>query len=114
MLRDLKAIISRLDGKWQQMALAAILVLAIVRGGMYASFLPPWGLIDEEQHVHYIQYLAQERALPVVGQTYLSPEIVDSLFATQRWTMFHWAASGLWPWSTSRCSQIHPGGLPAL
>jgi hypothetical protein len=73
------------------MTLLLILLLALVRGGMYASFLPPWGLIDEQQHVHYIQYVAENRALPVIGQLYLSPEIVESVFSTRRWEVFHWS-----------------------
>src|SRR5258707_13519757 len=70
--------------------LLMILVLALLRGGLYASYLPPWGLVDEEQHLHYVQYLAEHQAIPVVGQTYLSAEIIDSLFATHRWEIFHW------------------------
>ena len=70
--------------------LGLILVLAVVRGGLYASYMPPWGLVDEEQHFHYIQSLAEHEAIPVVGQTYLSADIVDSLFAAHRWEVFHW------------------------
>lgn len=62
-----------------------VLGLALVRGGLYASLLPPWGLIDEEQHLHYVQYLVEERAIPIVGQVYLSPQIVESIVATRRW-----------------------------
>lgn len=67
-----------------------LLILAALRGGLYASLLPPWGLIDEEQHFHYVQHLAEQRAIPVVGQTYLSPSLVDSIFAARRWEVFHW------------------------
>jgi 4-amino-4-deoxy-L-arabinose transferase-like glycosyltransferase len=67
-----------------------LLVLATLRGGLYASLLPPWGLIDEEQHFHYVQHLAEQRAIPVVGQTYLSPSLVDAIFAARRWEVFHW------------------------
>jgi len=68
----------------------AILFLALSHGGLYASSLPPWGLIDEQQHFHYVQHVAREQALPVAGDTYLSPEIIDSLFVTRRWETFHW------------------------
>jgi len=68
----------------------SLVLLAIFHGGLYASYLPPWGLIDEEQHVHYIQLLAEEQSLPVVGQTYLSSDIINSLFETRRWEVFHW------------------------
>ena len=70
--------------------LLMILGLALLRGGVYASYLPPWGLVDEEQHLDYIESLAVKGAIPVVGQTYLSPDIVASLFATRRWEVFHW------------------------
>ena len=68
----------------------SILLLALSHGVLYASVLPPWGLVDEEHHVHYIQHVAEHRATPVVGQTYLSSEIVESLFMTRRWEFFHW------------------------
>src|SRR3989304_130835 len=68
----------------------SILLLGLFHGGLYASFLPPWGLIDEEQHVHYIQSLAVHQEIPLVGKTYLSQDIVDSLFETRRWEVFHW------------------------
>jgi hypothetical protein len=71
-------------------ALSLLLLLAFLHGALYALFLPPWGLIDEAQHFHYIQYIAERQALPVGGDLYLSDEIVNSLFATHRWQTFHW------------------------
>lgn len=71
--------------------LSLLLCLAFLHGALYAVYLPPWGLIDEAQHFHYIQYIAEKQALPVMSeQLYLSDEIIDSLFATQRWQTFHW------------------------
>jgi Dolichyl-phosphate-mannose-protein mannosyltransferase len=67
-----------------------ILLLALMHGGLYASLMPPWGLIDEEQHLHYIQYVTEQQAIPHVGQTTLSPEIIESAFSTGRWEHFHW------------------------
>ncbi len=72
--------------------IAAILFLALLHGGFYASFLPPWGLIDEEHHLHYIQYLTETGSPPTAGQTYLSKEIIQSLFETKRWETFGWPA----------------------
>lgn len=80
-------IISNYD---QTLAIIAILFLALVRGTMYASFMPPWGLIDEQQHMHYIQHLAEYKAIPIVGQTFLSEEIINSIFQTRRHEAFHW------------------------
>ena len=73
-----------------KLAWLAILLLAACHSVLYASYLPPWGLIDEEQHVHYIQMLAEQHAIPIVGETFLSPEIINSLFETRRWEVFHW------------------------
>lgn len=73
-----------------RVALALLMVLAFLHGALYAAFLPPWGLIDEAQHLHYIQYIAEEQMLPVAGDLYLSEEIVASLFATRRWETFQW------------------------
>lgn len=73
-----------------RVALALLFILAFLHGTLYAIFLPPWGLIDEAQHLHYIQYIAEHQSLPVAGELYLSQEIVDSLFATHRWETFHW------------------------
>jgi hypothetical protein len=73
-----------------RVALPLLMLLAFFHGALYAAFLPPWGLIDEAQHLHYIQYIAEQQALPVAGEVYLSDEIVASLFATRRWETFHW------------------------
>ncbi len=67
-----------------------IVLLAFLHGLLYANLLPPWGLIDEAQHLHYIQHIAETGTLPIAGQTLLSQEIVDSLFATRHWAVFHW------------------------
>src|SRR5688572_7592509 len=73
-----------------RVALPLLMLVAFFHGALYAAFLPPWGLIDEAQHLHYIQYIAEAQRLPVAGDLYLSEEIVDSLFATRRWETFHW------------------------
>lgn len=78
--------------KQDRWLLASILALALLHGILYASLMPPWGLVDEEQHFHYVQHLVEERAIPVVGATMLSPEIIDSAFDTERWAHFGWPA----------------------
>jgi len=77
------------QGRW---LLASILALALLHGILYASLMPPWGLLDEEQHLHYVQHLVEERAIPTVGTTMLSAEIIDSAFDTERWAHFGWPA----------------------
>ena len=76
--------------RWHKLAGPTILLLAFFHGGLYASLLPPWSMIDETQHFHYIQHLAEQYATPVVGQTHISLEIVESLFETRHWETFHW------------------------
>lgn len=68
-----------------------IFCLALLHGLLYAAFTPPWGLIDEVQHFHYIKFISENGSLPVVGETLLSTDLVDSLFATQHWQTFHWS-----------------------
>lgn len=77
------------QGRW---LLASILALALLHGILYASLMPPWGLVDEEQHFHYVQHLVEERAIPEVGTTMLSSAIIDSAFDTERWAHFGWPA----------------------
>lgn len=66
-------------------ALIVPLLFSLAIGAAYAASLPSWDLVDEEQHVHYVQYLVEQHELPVVGTLALSPEIIASLFATDRW-----------------------------
>lgn len=65
-----------------------LLTLALLRGFSYANLLPPWAIIDEEQHLHYIQVLSEERRRPDLRNDYLSDEIITSLFDTHRWETF--------------------------
>jgi len=73
-----------------QYLLIAILLLGFARGMMYANLMPPWGILDEEQHFDYIKRLAEDHTKPIVGETYLSQEILDNLFEVRRWETFHW------------------------
>jgi len=66
----------------------ALLLLALLRGAAYANFMPPWGIIDEEQHVHYVQVLSEEGRRPNPNKDYLSSEIIASLYETKRWDTF--------------------------
>jgi len=67
-----------------------ILGLALIRGMVYASTLPPWGLNDEQQHFHYIQSIVETGSIPVVGRDYISNEIALSSYQTRRREVFHW------------------------
>lgn len=90
-LSILRSISPTLNSSSIQRNLYLLLCLAFLHGTLYAIYLPPWGLIDESQHFHYIQYIAENQSLPVMSnELYLSEEIIDSLFDTQRWQTFHW------------------------
>jgi hypothetical protein len=65
-------------------ALAAIVVVYLALGVLYATLTPPWQVPDEPAHYNYIRHLVEERRLPVLqqgdyDQAYLS-EIVDQKF----------------------------------
>ena len=64
--------------------------LALLHGVQYAALMPPWGLIDEAQHVDYIWHIAERGEFPTAGTTRLAPPVIDSLFATGHWFVFHW------------------------
>jgi hypothetical protein len=78
--------------RWNRLAWLSVMLVALLHGAIYAAFLPPWGMIDEPQHFHYIQYLAEHGSIPIAGETLLSADIVDSMFETQHWKAFHWQA----------------------
>ena len=65
-----------------------LITIALLRGAAYANLLPAWGIIDEEQHLHYVQHLAEENRFPVADETFLSDEIIRSLFEIDRWKIF--------------------------
>lgn len=75
-------------GRW---ALPLVLLLALLHGMQYAALMPPWGLIDEAQHVDYVWHIAERGEFPVAGTNSLSPALIDSLFATRHWSVFHWS-----------------------
>jgi 4-amino-4-deoxy-L-arabinose transferase-like glycosyltransferase len=98
-----------------RLVIVSVLLLALVHGGLYASFMPPWGLIDEEQHLHYVQYVTEQQAIPHVGQTTLSPEILESAFSTGRREHFHWPApASLDPKDWGLEGQSYEGYQPPL
>lgn len=92
-----------------------ILGLALIRGIIYASSLPPWGLNDEQQHFHYIQSICEAGSIPVVGKDYISMEIALSSYQTKRREVFHWPPyPSIYPqdWGVEGCS--YEGYQPPL
>src|SRR5436305_1373817 len=71
--------------------LALLTMLLWLHGLMYALWLPPWDLVDEEQHFDYITLVATQGRAPVVGQDYLSPGVVAAIIQTDRWSTYHWS-----------------------
>jgi len=57
---------------------------------MRAAFMPPWGLMDEPQHLHYVRELADSGRAPVAGADLLPQDLVDNMFAERRWELFRW------------------------
>lgn len=88
--------------------LVLILWLALlVEGAIFALAQPPWSPVDEAQHYHYVQSLAQARALPVMGQSFISAEAVGVATVTGRWG---WRPQGAaWP-----PAQVEPEGWTGL
>src|SRR5262245_9919382 len=82
-MRSLPNVFFKLD-RHQIMALGIIL-LAWLHVLIYALVMPPWGLLDESQHFHYIQVISEEHPLPVMWQDPLSPAVLDSIFAVKRY-----------------------------
>ncbi len=58
-----------------------LLAFAFANAILYSSLLPLWEGFDEAWHYGYVQTLAGERRLPVLGQTRLSREVWSSLLA---------------------------------
>lgn len=57
----------------------------LVEGLVFAFIQPVWSRVDEAQHFHYVQYLVENRALPVEGQTFISPEVVAISQSHNQW-----------------------------
>jgi 4-amino-4-deoxy-L-arabinose transferase-like glycosyltransferase len=65
------------------MLLAWFVVMAL--GIAYALLQPVWSRVDEAQHFHYVQYLYEEKALPVEGETFISPEVIEMSLEADQW-----------------------------
>jgi hypothetical protein len=58
---------------------AALIAYGILNAVLYASLLPLWEGFDEPFHYGYVQTLSQQRTLPQLGKSTLSPEVWASL-----------------------------------
>ena len=83
--------------------IVAVLWLAMLaQGVVFALIQPVWSRVDEAQHFHYVQYLVENRALPVEGKTFISPEVVNVSLEARQWG---WAPVG----SVSASQHLDPG-----
>lgn len=60
-------------------------LVLLVQGVVFALIQPVWSRVDEAQHYHYVQYLVENRALPVEGETFVSREVVDISVEANQW-----------------------------
>jgi hypothetical protein len=69
-----------------------VVALGLTHALLYALLLPPWGVVDEEQHFDYVQRLASGDGPPHLGQTYLAQPLADAVYASDRWAKFGWSS----------------------
>jgi len=67
-----------------------ILFLAFFRGLISSLSLPPWGLLDEEQHLDYVIKVSETGKPPIVREDFLDERIINSVLETNRHFKFHW------------------------
>ena len=65
--------------------IAGLWLVMLLMGVTFALLQPVWSRVDEAQHFHYIQYLYENRALPVEGETFISPEVVAVSQDADQW-----------------------------
>ena len=58
-----------------------LLAFAFANATLYSSLLPLWEGFDEAWHYGYVQSFGYNRRLPVLGKTWLSQEVWDSMLA---------------------------------
>jgi 4-amino-4-deoxy-L-arabinose transferase-like glycosyltransferase len=68
-----------------QMIAIGLVLLGLLHTSIYALAMPPWGLLDEPQHYHYVQLVAEERRRPVMWQDKIPEPITNSIFAVKRY-----------------------------
>ncbi len=60
-------------------------LVLLAQGMVFALIQPVWSRVDEAQHFDYVQDLADNGALPIEGQNFLSPEVVDISLRANQW-----------------------------
>ncbi|MHB1464111.1 MAG: DUF2142 domain-containing protein [Thermoleophilia bacterium] len=82
---------SRLRGR-PRLVVAALWLVMLLMCVTFALIQPVWSRVDEAQHYSYVQYLAENRSLPVEGKTFITPAAVQISLKEDQWG---WAPAGL-------------------
>ncbi|HEX3010060.1 MAG TPA: glycosyltransferase family 39 protein [Bacteroidales bacterium] len=69
--------------------------MAFVHSAIYALVMPPWGILDEEQHFDYILKVTQTGHPPVTNVDLLDSKVVQSILDVQRHARLHWPVAKL-------------------
>lgn len=83
-----------------------VLAVAFLHGLVYVVALPPWDVIDEEQHLAYALTLWTNHDIPKIT-AYMPQKILDSAEATDRWAAYHMGGR-------PESSDVHKIGLEGL
>ena len=65
----------------------SVLLFAALHGLLYVVAIPPWDLYDEEQHLSYALYLADDQMIPEIDDP-VQPRILANAVATDRWSVY--------------------------
>lgn len=69
----------------ERLVIFILWALLLAESLFFAFVQPVWSRVDEAQHFHYVQYLVENRSLPVEGQTFISPEVVAISRQKNQW-----------------------------
>jgi 4-amino-4-deoxy-L-arabinose transferase-like glycosyltransferase len=73
------------SSRWDRIIVAVLWLALLAEGVFFAVVQPVWSRVDEAQHYHYVQYMTENAALPVEGETFVSPEVLGVSLATGQW-----------------------------
>jgi 4-amino-4-deoxy-L-arabinose transferase-like glycosyltransferase len=62
--------------------ITVLLLLAAVKGMIWAVAIPPWRTPDEPQHFSYIQLFSRDHRLPRGDEAYVYPDVLSSMGST--------------------------------
>lgn len=89
-------------GRRQRCVVAALWLVLLAQCVAFAFIQPVWSRVDEAQHFHFVQYIVENKSLPVEGKTFISPLVVDISIKSNQWG---WRPVG----ALSTPAQLDPG-----